>query len=323
MTLLVVERLVPAPAATKNKHPDHLEPSTYIAKSVIDHSESLLAPNFTSPHTNPLNQSDRQNSSIKASRPSRASRSSKHKGNSLNLWKADEWQNLHVGDFVLLRNNDRIPADAVVISTGEPDGTCYIETKNLDGETNLKIKRGIKELSHIKTPDDCKSLKCYIDAEHPNPNLYSFNGVIHYDNSVVPIGTNSILLRGCVLRNTSWLIAVVIYTGSDTKIMLNSGPTPSKRSKVDKQINPLVVLNVVTLCFMSLICATGAAIYNNSFRFERAIFYQSTYQPGAAVAFISFFNCFIVFQNIIPIALYISLEVTKLAQVRLLLLVCN
>jgi phospholipid-translocating ATPase len=247
---------------------------------------------------------------------SRISRSSHVKNR--NTWKSEQWQQLYVGDFVLLRNNDRIPADVIVLSTGEPDLTCYIETKNLDGETNLKIKRGIKEFQHIQTPEDCSKINCFIDAEPPNSNLYSFNGVIHYEKTMVPVCQNHMLLRGCILRNTSWLIAIVIYTGPDTKLMLNSGPTPSKRSKVDKQINPLIVLNVVTLCFLSIIGAAGSALYSNPFYFEVAMFSgigSSDFQSGAAVAFITFFNCFIVFQNIIPVALYISLEVTKLAQV--------
>jgi phospholipid-translocating ATPase len=149
-----------------------------------------------------------------------------------------------VGDFVLLRNNDKIPADLLIIATGEPDCTCYVETKNLDGETNLKIKRGLKELSHIKTPDDCRTIKCFIDAEAPNPNLYTFNGALNLmnqesqDKTIVPIGPLSLLLRGCMVRNTSWVIGLAIYTGNDTKLMQNSGPTPSKRSKIDRQINP-------------------------------------------------------------------------------------
>lgn len=151
-----------------------------------------------------------------------------------------------VGDFVLLRNNDRIPADLLIIATGEPDSACYVETKNLDGETNLKIKRGVKELAHVKTPDDCKLIRCYVDAETPNPNLYTFNGAMtlvekdSHVKKVISIGPPGLLLRGCILRNTSWVIGLAVYTGNDTKLMLNSGPTPTKRTRIDKQINPRV-----------------------------------------------------------------------------------
>jgi len=51
---------------------------------------------------------------------------------------------------------------------------------------------------------------------------------------------SSVLLRGCVLRNTSWVIGMVLFTGNETKIMLNSGKTPSKRSKMEKATNPYV-----------------------------------------------------------------------------------
>ena len=151
-----------------------------------------------------------------------------------------------MGDFVFLRNNDRIPADLIIISTGEADGACYVETKNLDGETNLKIKKGPKEFQDIKTPDDCKGIKFYLDAESPSANLYTFNGAVNVFkngnslNQPIAIGPNGLLLRGCVLRNTSWIIGLAVYTGNDTKIMLNSGPTPSKRTKIDRQINPRV-----------------------------------------------------------------------------------
>ncbi|KAJ3301045.1 hypothetical protein HDV03_001469, partial [Kappamyces sp. JEL0829] len=266
----------PAKDDPKETYPDHLDPKDYILRSSVV--------------TSPLDRGS---------------------------WLLSQWSNIQVGDFILLRNNDRIPADVIVISTGEPDGMCYIETKNLDGETNLKVKRGIKELSHITGPEDCKSLKCYLDAEAPNPNLYTFNGALNVDNKVVPIGPSGLLLRGCILRNTSWLIALVVYTGSDTKIMLNSGPTPSKRSRVDKQINPLVVLNAFALILLSLVCAICSGLYTGSFNFELAAFvgvkvidFPATYSN----AFIAFFNCLIVFQNIIPIALYISLEITKAAQ---------
>ncbi|KAJ7749859.1 hypothetical protein B0H14DRAFT_2636297 [Mycena olivaceomarginata] len=55
-------------------------------------------------------------------------------------WERTLWKKLEVGDIVLLRDNEQVPADIIVLATSDPDGNCYLETKNLDGETNLKTR---------------------------------------------------------------------------------------------------------------------------------------------------------------------------------------
>ena len=146
---------------------------------------------------------------------------------------------------MFLRNNDPVPADILIVATSEPENLCFVETKNLDGETNMKVKKGIKELAHIRTPQQCAKAKFVIDSELPDPNLYTYNGVVilkphHANESFIPISADGILLRGCFVRNTKWVIGVVLFTGKDTKIILNSGATPTKRSRIDRQINPQV-----------------------------------------------------------------------------------
>ena len=202
-----------------------------------------------------------------------------------------------------------------------------METKNLDGETNLKIRKGMEELAHIKTPTDCLQINGFIDSEPPSSNLYSYSGTLNLihsntedpkeNRSFVPIGGNGILLRGCLVRNTTWVIGIVAFTGPDTKIMLNSGDTPSKRSRVDKQINPHILLNFAILGCLCLICGVVGALYNSSFRFQLSPdsgFAADQFNTDFLSGLITFFNCMIIFQNIIPIALYISLEATKSAQ---------
>jgi phospholipid-translocating ATPase len=224
-----------------------------------------------------------------------------------------------VGDFVLLRNNDAVPADLLIISTSEPENLCFLETKNLDGETNLKIKKGLAELAHLKTPAQCARAKFVIDSELPNPNLYSYNAVailkpMNSPQIIVPVSADGILLRGCYVRNTEWVIGVVVFTGSDTKIMLNAGATPTKRSRIDQQINPQVLLNFVILFGMCLICALANAIYEVTFKREvpsyLALVSFDLESPEIA-ALLTFFRCMIIFQNIIPIALYISIDIAK------------
>ncbi|KAJ3205624.1 hypothetical protein HDU82_005066 [Entophlyctis luteolus] len=251
------------------------------------------------------------------------------------FWQQNNWEDVRSGDFVYLQNNESIPADVFIVSTSEPENACYLETKQLDGETNLKVRRGLPDLAHIKTPFDCiQRLVGRLDCESPSPNLFSFNAVISLDakelhrpaqqqpqqnvrkmTKTFPIGMNSMLLRGCVLRNTKWVIGIVIYTGTDTKIMKNSGVTPSKQSKIDKQLNPLVLLSFWILGAMCIICSLICSVYTGTFIFENALFNpeEGQYTPVYA-AFVAFFLCLINFQNIVPISLYISVDISKIVQ---------
>lgn len=156
--------------------------------------------------------------------------------------KADDRKKLEVGDLVLLQENDQIPADIICLSTSNPDHLCFIETKNLDGETNLKVRRSLKATCSISAEEDLEHARFTIDSEAPHANLYSYNGVLRYspaddkqDMRQEAITINELLLRGCSLRNTKWVIGIVAFTGGDTKIMLNGGDTPSKRSKIERE----------------------------------------------------------------------------------------
>jgi phospholipid-translocating ATPase len=179
-------------------------------------------------------------------------------------WERTLWKKLEVGDIVLLRDNDQVPADIVVLSTSDSGGMCYLETKNLDGETNLKARRAAKATSAISSEEDIEKSSFYLDSEPPHQNLYLYNGVLRYKSADTGeqkqegITINELLLRGCSLRNTNWVIGLVVFTGSDTKIMLNGGDTPSKRSKIEKETNFNVIVNFCLLTIMCLI----AAIFN-------------------------------------------------------------
>ena len=108
-----------------------------------------------------------------------------------------------------------------VVKTSEPKGICYVETKNLDGETNLKHKQADKNFLDIGETDEdcCKIFKgCSIDCEGPNDLLYKFEGSFKKQDESIPMNADQILLRGSSLRNTKWVIGIAIYTGHDTKI---------------------------------------------------------------------------------------------------------
>ncbi|OCF37231.1 phospholipid-translocating ATPase [Kwoniella heveanensis BCC8398] len=240
-------------------------------------------------------------------------------------WERTLWKKLEVGDLVLLRDNEQVPADIIVLSTSNADNLCFVETKNLDGETNLKIRRGLKATASINSEEDLEHAKFVIDSEPPHANLYTYNGVLRYtpadaydkgEEKAEGITINELLLRGCSLRNTKWVIGMVVFTGGDTKIMLNGGDTPSKRSKIEKETNFNVIMNFVVLLVLCLITAILHGWYR-SLSGTSAEYYE----PGAEAAeniyldsVIIFFSCLIVFQNIVPISLYITVEVVKTVQ---------
>ena len=127
-----------------------------------------------------------------------------------------KWKDLHVGDVVKVFKNEFFPADLVLLGASDyRKGQCFIETKNLDGETNLKGKYVVEDLKEkIKSDSDALNLSSgFINAEGPNQYLNIFKGSITYDNEKLPISSHSFLLRGCILRNTDYIIGCVTYSG--------------------------------------------------------------------------------------------------------------
>ncbi|KAF3063997.1 putative phospholipid-transporting ATPase C24B11.12c [Daldinia childiae] len=175
----------------------------------------------------------------------------------------DHWKNLQVGDFVRLYNDDELPADIIVLATSDSDGACYVETKNLDGETNLKVRQALRCGRTLKHARDCERAQFLIESEPPQPNLYKYNGAIKWEQMMAdgpremsePISIDNMVLRGCNLRNTEWVLGIVMFTGHDTKIMMNAGVTPSKRARIARELNFNVICNFGILGALCLLCA--------------------------------------------------------------------
>ncbi|KAI8873054.1 phospholipid-translocating P-type ATPase, partial [Ramicandelaber brevisporus] len=208
-------------------------------------------------------------------------------------WMPVTWADVQVGDLLFLRSHDPIPADVAILATSEQDGTCFVETKQLDGETNLKPREALSNTRHLTSPDALREARFYLDSEAPNPSLYTYKGrltVLNSDGSstVEPVSINNMILRGCVLRNTEWIVALVVFTGIDTKIMLNAGETPSKRSRLEPKTNA-------------------------SYYIYGTIYNEKQYNVAFTI-FLTFWTSLIVFQNIVPISLYVSIEIVKSIQ---------
>ncbi|KAF7731918.1 hypothetical protein EC973_007749 [Apophysomyces ossiformis] len=239
-------------------------------------------------------------------------------------WEEMQWQDIKVGDYIMICDEDDVPADIVILSSSETDNLAYVETQNLDGETNLKARQGLNATSDLRSVHDCERARFYIECEPPHANIYQFNGVLRWDiehpednettvshQKTEAITYNNLLLRGCVLRNTKWVIGVVVYTGDDTKIMLNAGKTPSKRSKMAKATNPHVIANFCILAVICILSSVLASVQFNASASTRYFDFGIEGTNAAYAGFLTFWVTLILYQNIVPISLYISVEIVK------------
>ncbi|KAJ2887612.1 hypothetical protein FB639_001188 [Coemansia asiatica] len=371
-----------------------------------------------------------------------------------------KWRSVRVGDFIVLKNGDPAPSDILLLATSADDGCCYVETKNLDGETNLKPRTVLAETAGVRDPDGCSRLRAIVEIDPPTSNMTKMNGSIrifatpavpegesamtagplaasvdrylqgtassafstvtsptaaaqhhrrrssinalsgdnsyemrllsprqavpfrqsplaqnaakpglpsHFDSetkystlvpaqtmvgggsapmsatepisaqpdsgnndddeiqlgkslpetidygsdpALVPFSISNVLLRGMKLHNTDWVVGIVLYTGEQTKIVLNSGPTPFKRSRIERMMNVQVTLSFSFVFVTSFIVALVGGLKFAEPEHHSNL-YVDTSMGNGLYGFALFWSAMIMLQNIIPIALYVSIEFVK------------
>ncbi|VTJ74884.1 Hypothetical predicted protein [Marmota monax] len=230
------------------------------------------------------------------------------------------WKEIRVGDFVRLRCNEIIPADILLLSSSDPDGLCHIETANLDGETNLKRRQVVRGFSELVSEFNPLTFTSVIECEKPNNDLTRFRGCIIHDNGKkAGLYKENLLLRGCTIRNTEAVVGIVIYAGHETKALLNNSGPRYKRSQLERQMNCDVLWCVLLLVCMSLFSAVGHGLWVQRYQDKKALFDVpesdgSSLSPVTAAVY-SFLTMIIVLQVLIPISLYVSIEIVKVCQV--------
>ncbi|GAA5828011.1 hypothetical protein JCM11251_005690 [Rhodosporidiobolus azoricus] len=234
------------------------------------------------------------------------------------------WRSIKVGDLVRLKSNDFFPADLVLLSSSEPEGLCYIETSNLDGETNLKIKQSSPSTSHLLTPSALSSLSGNLRSEQPNNSLYTYEGTLSLGGGVgggkeIPLGPDQILLRGAQLRNTQWLYGLVVFTGHETKLMRNATAAPIKRTAMERMVNIQILFLLAILLTLSICCAVGSTVRNHVYGGDMWYLLLSAENGGgspvSASGFVKDVLTFILtLNNLIPISLIVTMEVVKFQQ---------
>ncbi|KHN07730.1 Putative phospholipid-transporting ATPase 9 [Glycine soja] len=245
-----------------------------------------------------------------------------HKGHG--TFEYIEWKNLKVGHIVKIMKDEFFPADLLLLSSSYEDAFCYVETMNLDGETNLKLKQGLEVISSLHEDFHFGDFKATVKCEDPNANLYSFVGSMEYEEQQYPLSPLQLLLRDSKLRNTDYVFGAVIFTGHDTKVIQNSTDAPSKRSKVEKKMDRVIYFLFCILFLMAFVgsiffgIATEDDLDNGLMKRwylrpdDSTIFFDPKRAPAAAI--FHFLTALMLYGFFIPISLYVSIEIVKVLQ---------
>uniref|UniRef100_A0AAF5D3S5 Phospholipid-transporting ATPase n=1 Tax=Strongyloides stercoralis TaxID=6248 RepID=A0AAF5D3S5_STRER len=226
-------------------------------------------------------------------------------------WEEMPWKDVTVGEILKIDNNHLIPADLIILSSSEANSMAYIETSNLDGETNLKIRQALPETSELTNISKINEFRGEIECELPSKHVNNFTGTIHfqYNNISKPLSVNQLLLRGAALKNTKWVIGVTVYTGHDAKLLMNSRTAPLKRSYIDSMTNNRIIVLFFILICLAAASTLGAWIYG--LNLQNAWYLGMI---GKNSLFWDFITFFILYNNLIPISLQVTLEIVRFFQ---------
>ncbi|KAK0846406.1 drs2 neo1 protein [Friedmanniomyces endolithicus] len=230
-------------------------------------------------------------------------------------WASIKWRSLRVGDIVKLRRDEPAPADLVLLRSTGANDLAYVETMALDGETNLKPKQPPSCLVELyNSEDSIRVNQADLVVEDPNLDLYNFEGKVTTGGRTAPLTNNEVLYRGSILRNTSDAIGVVIYSGEECKIRMNANKNPRiKAPSLQAIVNKVVLIIVCFVVFLALFNTIAYRVWHGTKSNRR------WYLIRAKVPFAHTLVTFIImFNTMIPLSLYVSMEIIKVVQMLLL-----
>jgi len=265
------------------------------------------------------------------------------------------WSEVEVGDVLIVCGEQEFPCDLVPLACSGEEGLCYVSTANLDGETNLKLKAaitstqaalcsgsldadrcsegthsgGTSEVCIGNAPLDAPlltraamrldSIQGSVKAEAPRCSIHNFHGSVRLgDGADEALGSKQLLLRGTMLRNTAWCIGLVVYTGKDTRVVMNSRKAPMKLSNLERVINVSMLVILGAQAAMALISdvlfvSTASTYRGYWYLFPGGDSKGQLLWPQLEIIcyWITFFG---LYSNLMPISLYATIEICNATQ---------
>ncbi len=162
--------------------------------------------------------------------------------------------------------DEEFPCDIVLLKSDKECGVVFVDTLHLDGETNLKEKMAPQETNDVDA-DELHKVTGYVVCDAPNAYLDRWDGNVTTQDGgqehTFNVGMKNILLRGCTLRNSEYLMGIVVYTGPESKIMMNAQKSPVKVSNVQRMMNKMLYSVFIFQLCLIILYASLACIWNS------------------------------------------------------------
>uniref|UniRef100_A0A8D1F0N7 Phospholipid-transporting ATPase n=1 Tax=Sus scrofa TaxID=9823 RepID=A0A8D1F0N7_PIG len=202
---------------------------------------------------------------------------------------------IQVGDLIIVEKNQRVPADMIFLRTSEKNGSCFLRTDQLDGETDWKLRLPVACTQRLPTAADLLQIRSYVYAEEPNIDIHNFVGTFTREDSDPPISESlsieNALWAGTVIASGT-VVGVVLYTGRELRSVMNTSNPRSKIGLFDLEVNCLTKILFGALVVVSLVMVA--------------------LQHFAGRWYLQIIRFLLLFSNIIPISLRVNLDMGKI-----------
>lgn len=237
--------------------------------------------------------------------------------------KKKKWKDLRVGDFVLLNQDSWVPADLLLLATDGDNNECFIETTELDGKTHLKNRRPNTQLSKLASAaSGLANINAKVIVEDPNIDLYNFEGNLDLENDQTgesikyPLNIDNVVFRGSILRNTENVVGIVIFTGEETKVRMNTIKNRNlKAPKLQRKVDLIMIFMVGIVFLISFLSFLANILSNQKHKYGNETWYLFQKGTDAGQTLIS---SIIMYSTLIPSSLYATTEIIKLIQGKLM-----